>query len=216
VKHPDSTLRAYCDLVVAEPTSVTAVRAPDQAWEVLVEDALAAADVVAGLGGAQAVDVGSGGGSPGIPLALALGLETTLLEATGTKCRFLERAVAALGAPCTVVHARSEEYARGAGRDRFPLAFARALAPPPVAAELVLPLVATGGAAILWTGAQIDAGALEATAALVQGTVEVVHDVGPARRLVVLRKVAPTPERFPRRPGIARARPLLPVPSSSA
>jgi len=209
-------LRAYCDLVVAEPTSVTAVRAPDQAWEVLVEDALAAAGVVAELGGAEAVDVGSGGGSPGIPLALALGLETTLLEATGTKCRFLERAVAALGAPCTVVHARSEEYARGAGRDRFPLAFARALAPPPVAAELVLPLVAPGGAAILLTGAQIDAGALEATAALVQGTVEVVHDVGPARRLVVLRKVGPTPERFPRRPGIARARPLLPVPSSSA
>jgi 16S rRNA (guanine527-N7)-methyltransferase len=216
VKHPDSRLRAYCDLVVAEPTSVTAVRAPDQAWEVLVEDALAAAGVVAELGGAEAVDVGSGGGSPGVPLALALGLETTLLEATGTKCRFLERAVAALGAPCTVVHARSEEYARGAGRDRFPLAFARALAPPPVAAELVLPLVAPGGAAILWTGAQIDADALEAAAALVQGTVEVVHDVGPARRLVVLRKVAPTPERFPRRPGIARARPLLPVPSSSA
>jgi len=216
VKRPDSRLRAYCDLVVAEPTSVTAVRAPDRAWEVLVEDALAAAGVVAELGGAEAVDVGSGGGSPGIPLALALGLETTLLEATGTKCRFLERAVAALGAPCTVVHARSEEYARGAGRDRFPLAFARALAPPRVAAELVLPLVAPGGAAILWTGAQIDAAALEATAALVQGTVEVVHDVGPARRLVVLRKVAPTPERFPRRPGIARARPLLPVPSSSA
>jgi 16S rRNA (guanine527-N7)-methyltransferase len=209
-------LRAYCDLVVAEPTSVTAVRAPEQAWEVLVEDALAAAGVVAGLGGAEAVDVGSGGGSPGIPLALALGLETTLLEATGTKCRFLERVVAALGAPCTVVNARSEEYARGAGRDRFPLAFARSLAPPPVAAELVLPLVAPGGAAILWTGAEIDAAAVEATAALVQGTVEVVHDVAPGRRLVVLRKVGATPERFPRRPGIARARPLLPVPSSSA
>ena len=216
MKHPDSRLRAYCDLVVAEPTSVTAVRAPDQAWEVLVEDALAAAGVVAGLGGAGAVDVGSGGGSPGIPLALALGLETTLLEATGTKCRFLERAVAALGAPCTVVHARSEEYARGAGRDRFPLAFARALAPPPVAVELVLPLVAQGGAAILWTGAQVDTGALRETAALVQGTVEAVHDVAPGRCLVVLRKVGATPERFPRRPGIARARPLLPVPSSSA
>ncbi len=216
MKHPDSRLRAYCDLVVAEPTSVTAVRAPEQAWEVLVEDALAAADLVAGLGGAEAVDVGSGGGSPGIPLALALGLETTLLEATGTKSRFLERAVAALGAPCTVVHARSEEYARGAGRDRFPLVFARALAPPPVAAELVLPLVVQGGAAILWTGAQIDIAALEATAALIQGTVEVVHDVASSRRLVVLRKVAATPERFPRRPGIARARPLTPPAARSS
>jgi len=216
VKHPDSRLRAYCDLVAVETTSVTAVRTPERAWEVLVEDALAAAGIVAGLGGTEAVDVGSGGGSPGIPLALALGLETALLEATGTKCRFLERAVADLGAPCTVVHARSEEYARGAGRDRYPLAFARALAPPPVAAELVLPLVAPGGAAILWTGAEIDAAALEATTALVQGAVEVVHDVAPSRRLVVLRKVGATPERFPRRPGVARARPLAPLRGAAA
>lgn len=216
MKHPDPRLRAYRDLVVAEPTSVTAVRDPEAAWEVLVEGALAALPLVREVAPDEAVDVGSGGGSPGIPIALALDLPLVLLEATGTKCRFLERAVAALGAPCTVVHARSEEYARGDGRDRFPLALARALAPPPVAAELVLPLVAPGGAAILWTGAQVDAAALAATAALVNGAVEAVHDVAPAGRLVVLRKVGVTPERFPRRPGIARARPLVPVPSSSA
>jgi len=216
VKHPDPRLRAYCDLVVAEPVSVTSARDPMTAWEVLVEDALTAAAIARELAPAAAVDVGSGGGSPGIPLALALAVPVTLLEATRTKCRFLERAVAAVGAPCTVVNARSEEYARGDGRDRFPLAFARALAPPPVAAELVLPLVAPGGAAILWTGARVDGGALAETAALVGGAVEAVHEVAPARRLVVLRKAGPTPERFPRRPGIARARPLVPVPSSSA
>jgi 16S rRNA (guanine527-N7)-methyltransferase len=208
VKHPDPRLRDYCDLVVAEPTSVTAVRDPARAWEVLVEDALAAAPVVHDLASAEAVDVGSGGGSPGIPLALALGLPVTLLEATGTKCRFLERAVAMLGAPCTVVHARSEEYARGEGRDRFPLALARALAPPPVAAELVLPLVVPGGAAVLWTGAEIDSAAIAGTAALVRGAVEAVHGGAGERRLVVLRKLGPTPVRFPRRPGIARARPF--------
>jgi 16S rRNA (guanine527-N7)-methyltransferase len=208
VKHPDPRLRDYCDLVVAEPTSVTAVRDPARAWEVLVEHALAAVSIVRDLAPAEAVDVGSGGGSPGIPLALALGLPVTLLEATGTKCRFLERAVAALGAPCTVVHARSEEYARGEGRDRFPLALARALAPPPVAAELVLPLVAPGGAAVLWTGAVVDPAAIAETAALVGGAVEAVHGGAGERRLVVLRKLGPTPERFPRRPGIARARPF--------
>ena len=210
MKHPDPRLRAYCDLVVAEPVSVTAVRDPAAAWDVLVEDALTAVAVVRELAPADAVDVGSGGGSPGIPLALVLGLPVTLLEATGTKCRFLERAAAALHAPCTVVHARSEEYGRGEGRDRFQAAFARALAPPPVAAELVLPLVAAGGAAILWTGALVDDDALADTAAIVGGAVEAVHEAAAGRRLVVLRKVAATPERFPRRPGIARARPLVP------
>jgi 16S rRNA (guanine527-N7)-methyltransferase len=215
VKHPDPRLRAYRDLVVAEPTSVTAVRDPGAAWRVLVEDALAAVPLVRGLAPAEAVDVGSGGGSPGIPIAIALDLPMTLLEATGTKCRFLERAVAAVGAPCSVVHARSEEYARGEGRDRFPLALARALAPPPVAAELVLPLVAPGGSAILWTGAAVDDAAVSEAAALVGGAVEAHHMVEGMGRLIVLRKHEATPERFPRRPGIARARPLVPVPSSS-
>ena len=72
MKHPDARLRAYCDLVVSEPTSVTAVREAGRAWEVLVEDALAAAELVRGLAPPDAVDVGSGGGSPGIPLALSL------------------------------------------------------------------------------------------------------------------------------------------------
>ena len=216
MKHPDRRLRDYCDLVVAEPTSVTAVRDPQRAWEVLVEDALAASELVVGLGAGEAVDVGSGGGSPGIPLALALGLPTTLLEATGTKCRFLERAVAALGAPCTVVHARSEEYGRGEGRDRFPLALARALAPPAVAVELVLPLVAPGGSAILWTGAGLDTAAVARTAGLLGGSLAAVHEPDDGRRLVVLDKRGPTPERFPRRPGIARTRPLAAVPSSPA
>lgn len=208
MKHPDARLRAYCDLVVAEPTGVTAVRDPERAWKVLVEDALAAAAIVRDLAPAAAVDVGSGGGSPGIPLALALDLPTTLLEATGTKCRFLERAVASLKAPCRVVHARSEEYGRRDGRDRFPLALARALAPPPVAAELVLPLVVPGGAAILWTGGGIDVGDVAATAAAVGGAIAAIHEVEDGRRLVVLRKREPTPEGFPRRPGIARSRPL--------
>jgi 16S rRNA (guanine527-N7)-methyltransferase len=210
VKHPDARLRAYRDLVVAEPTSVTAARDPEAAWRILVEDALAALSVVRELAPAEAVDVGSGGGSPGIPIALALDLRTTLLEATGTKCRFLERAVAAVGAPCAVVHARSEEYARGEGRDRFPLAYARALAPPPVAVELVLPLVAPGGAAILWT-ASVDEGAVAAVATELAGRLEAVHIIGDERRLLLVRKCGSTPVRFPRRSGIARTRPLAPV-----
>jgi 16S rRNA (guanine527-N7)-methyltransferase len=214
VKHPDRRLRSYRDLLIAEPSSVTSVREPGPAWALHVEDALAAADLVRSLDPAVAVDVGSGGGSPGIPLALALDLPTTLLEASARKCRFLERAAVACAAPCDVVHARSEDYARGEGRDAFPAAFARALAPPPVAAELVLPLVQPGGAAVLWT-AQVDAGALSTVAGLLAASVEDVQFAGGRRNLVVLRKHGPTPERFPRRPGMARTRPLVPVPSSA-
>ena len=219
MKHPDPRLRAYRDLVVAEPTSVTAVRDPDAAWQVLVEDALEAAALIRELGPAEAVDVGSGGGSPGIPIAIALGLPVTLLEATGTKCRFLERAVAALEVPCTVVHARSEEYARGEGRDRFPLALARALAPPPVAVELVLPLVAVGGAAILWTGAGVDADAVARTAGVVGGSVEASHSVDakpPPRRPSQARRHSGAVSAPSRDRPCASARPGTIVPSMSS
>jgi 16S rRNA (guanine527-N7)-methyltransferase len=215
VKHPDPRLRTYCELLVAEPSSVTSVRDPARAWAVHVEDALAAAPRVRSLAPAAAVDVGSGGGSPGLPLAIALGLPVTLLEATSRKCRFLERTVAAVGAPCPVVNARSEEYGRGEGRDRFDLALARALAPPPVAVELALPLVRPGGTALLWA-ARVDAEAVARVAALLAATVEGADELAGGRSLVILRKLGATPDRFPRRPGIARTRPLFPVPSSTA
>jgi 16S rRNA (guanine527-N7)-methyltransferase len=207
VKHPDAGLRRYRDLLVAEPTSVTAVRAPDDAWALHVEDALTAVGIVERLQPARVVDVGSGGGSPGIPLALVTGTPVTLLEATASKCDFLRRAVAALDLSATVVHARSEEVGRGDGRDAFDLALARALAPPPSAAELCLPLVRPGGHVVLWT-ARIDTGPVARAAAEVGGEVAEEVVVAPNRALVVLRKTAPTPDRFPRRPGMATTRPL--------
>jgi 16S rRNA (guanine527-N7)-methyltransferase len=213
VKHPRERLRAYCELLVAEPGAPTAVRTVEAAWAVHVEDALAAVALVQELaGGGPAVDVGSGGGSPGIPLAVELDMPVALLESSVRRCRFLARAVIVAGAPCTIVTARSEEHARGGGRDAYGLAFARALAPPAAAVELVLPLVRPGGAAVLWTG-DVDATALERVAAEVGGGVEAVHEPSLGRRFVVLRKHAPTPERYPRRPGMARKRPLASVPS---
>jgi 16S rRNA (guanine527-N7)-methyltransferase len=208
VKHPRDRLRAYCALL-AEEGAPTAVRDAGAAWEVHVADALAAVPVVRELAraGTEAVDVGSGGGSPGIPLAVELGIPVLLLDASARRCRFLERAAAAADAPCTVLAARSEEYGRGAGRDAHGLAFARALAPPPVALELVLPLVAPGGHAVLWTG-RLDPGPLAPVAAELGAVISGVHTVSDARLLVVARKDAPTPQRYPRRPGMARKRPL--------
>ena len=161
------------------------------------------------------VDVGSGGGAPGIPIAGALPeREVALLEATRPKAAFLRRVVAEIGLAAEVVHARSEEYARGEGRDRFDLAVARALAPPPVALELCLPLVRPGGRLILWTG-DVETSPLDAVAGALAAEVADVHRVDDARRLIVVAKVGPTPARFPRRPGMAGKRPPPSLPSDA-
>jgi 16S rRNA (guanine527-N7)-methyltransferase len=203
-------LQIYCDLLAGAPVSLTSIRDPARLWSLHVDDALTALPLVRRLAPAAAVDVGSGGGSPGIPIALVSGVAVTLLEATGSKCGFLRDAVAALEANCAVVHDRSEHFGRGAGRGAFDLAMARALAPPPVAAELCLPLVRTGGHVLLWT-AETDIDALEAVAAQVGGAVSESVVVAPNRRLILLAKTGPTPESLPRRPGMANTRPLLRV-----
>jgi 16S rRNA (guanine527-N7)-methyltransferase len=207
VKHPEGALRAYRDLLVAEPVSVTSVRDPAAAWELHVADALTALDLVLRLSPKTVVDVGSGGGSPGIPIAIAAGIDVTLLEASAAKCDFLRRTTSVLGLRCPIVHDRSEEFGRGAGREGFDLALARALAPPGAAAELCLPLVRLGGNVLLWT-ADTDVEMLERAAVEVGGALADVVAVRPNRHLILLAKRAPTPDRFPRRPGMATKRPL--------
>ena len=214
MKHLEPRLQAYCDLLAAEPVSVTSRRDPGRLWSVHVDDALTALPIVQRLAPQVVVDVGSGGGSPGVPIAVATGIEVTLLEATATKCDFLRRAVAALGVPCPVVHDRSEHFARSGGREAFDLALARALAPPPAAAELCLPLVRTGGHVLLWV-ADTDAEALERAAAEVGGTLLEMTTVRPNRHLILLLKTSPTPDAFPRRPGMATKRPLVQVRSAT-
>jgi 16S rRNA (guanine527-N7)-methyltransferase len=134
---------------------------------------------------------------PGIPLAVSLpDREFTLLEANGRKCDFLRE-----WAPpnVAVVQGRAEEQAT----DRFGVAVAKALAPPPVAAEWCLPLVRVGGAAILWIGPSADADRVARVAEQLGSE----PAEGPAGFLV-LRKRQPTPAGFPRRVGVARKRPL--------
>jgi 16S rRNA (guanine527-N7)-methyltransferase len=99
----------------------------------------------------------------------------------------------------TVVWGRAEEQPI----DTFGVALAKALAKPPVAAELCLPLVAPGGAAVLWLADSADRAAVAAVAGLLGGRLEADAD-----GLVVLRKVRATPPGFPRRPGVAKKRPL--------
>jgi 16S rRNA (guanine527-N7)-methyltransferase len=162
----------------------------------LLDDALRAVPLVEQFEG-PIVDVGSGGGSPGIPLAFALpGREVTLLEAERRKCDFLER-----WAPpnARAVWGRAEEQET----DLYGVAVGKALAQPPVAAEWTLPLVRVGGAVVLWLGPTADLAAVGKVSGLLGGGPPEVHE-----GLVVLRKLAPTPAGFPRRVGVARKRPL--------
>ena len=164
----------------------------------LLEDSLRGVEVVRELEGAI-VDVGSGGGAPGIPLAAALPeREVTLLEAERRKAEFLGRWGQELP-NLRVVWGRAEEQET----DRFGVALAKALAPPPVAAEWCLPLVRPRGAVVLWVGPTA------ARERIRRAAEQLAAEVEPAPHgFVVLRKTAATPERFPRRPGVAKKRPL--------
>jgi 16S rRNA (guanine527-N7)-methyltransferase len=195
----DDRLDRWLAALVESP-GLTAVRDPSEARKLHFDEVLPAAEF---LGAGPVVDVGSGGGSPGLPLAAARpDLRFDLLESTRKRCLFLERWASEFD-NVSVVCARAEEHARGAGRDGYGTAVTRALAPPPVAAEWCLPLLRPGGRAILFVGPSVDRPAVASAAELLAGELE---DGPPA--FVLLRKTGPTPERFPRRPGVARKRPL--------
>jgi 16S rRNA (guanine527-N7)-methyltransferase len=163
-----------------------------------VVESLAALETISVLAG-PLVDVGSGGGAPGLPLAAALpDREVTLLEANGRKCAFLREAASAFP-NVRVVQGRAEEQET----DRYGVAVAKALAPPPVAAEWCLPLVAPGGAVVLYVGPSVDVNAVRSVADRVGGGA-----VDEPPGLLVLSKLVPTPTGFPRRPGVAKKRPL--------
>jgi 16S rRNA (guanine527-N7)-methyltransferase len=201
----DARLERWLEALLARP-GLTAVRDRVEAQRVLVDDALAAAELIAE---GPVVDVGSGGGSPGIPIALARPeLRVDLLDANRGKTEFLKEASADLP-NVRVIWARAEEHGSGEGREAYGSAVAQALAPPPVALEWCLPLVRVGGRVVLLAG---DADLTQAAAAAAQlggGEPEAVSVPGSERRfLLVVPKVEATPARFPRRPGVARKRPL--------
>jgi 16S rRNA (guanine527-N7)-methyltransferase len=196
--------------------NLTAARAPDELAE-HIADALTLLPFVA----EPLVDVGSGGGFPALPLAIAGGLRATLIESVAKKARFLAATVAELGLPVTVVTARAEVAAHDPGlRESFASATARAVGSLPTVLELTIPFLRPGGTAVLQRGAlgeeERRAGA---DAALMLGAViseEIPLDG--VRRLILVRKLNATPARLPRRTGIPQKRPLCsrPIPGAQA
>jgi 16S rRNA (guanine527-N7)-methyltransferase len=179
----------------------------------LIEDCLV---LLEHLGDARkVVDVGSGGGLPGLPLKIIRpDLEITLIEADQDKAAFLVHACAQLGLEgVTVVARRAEDAGHDPLlRETFDVAVARALAPLPVLAELCLGLVRVGGRLLAQKTERELINAGERAIEIMGGTLTAVHASPSSARtggtVVVIEKVRPTPDAYPRRPGIPNRKPL--------
>jgi 16S rRNA (guanine527-N7)-methyltransferase len=194
----------------------TSVREPARAVDAHIADSLSGLALLRGRPLETVVDIGSGAGFPGLPISIALPVRVDLLEATGRKCAFLERAIEAIGLDnACVVCARAEEWGAAEGRDRYDAALVRAVAALPTLAEYGAPLLREGGLLVAWKGRRDGAEETAGTAAaqalgLRAGPVVAVGPFPGAseRHLHAYEKVAPTPTAYPRRPGVARKRPL--------
>ena len=208
-------LAAMLDVLEDDATAPTSVRASREAADAHLADSLVALELDVVRRARRIADLGSGAGFPGLALAAALpDAHIALVESGERKSAFLGRAIAAAGVPnAEVVHARAEAWPGGS--EAHDLVTARALAALPVVVEYAAPLLAMGGALVAWRGRrdrEAEAAAVGAAAAVGLEPVEIRHvEPYPAardRHLHVFRKTGSTPPGFPRRPGIARKRPL--------
>jgi 16S rRNA (guanine527-N7)-methyltransferase len=208
-------LEALLARLVSDPKAPTADRSPEAVLERHLADSLVGLELDRVVTARRIADLGSGAGLPGLALAAALPTaEVHLVEAQQSKCAFLASVASALSLPnARVVCSRVEVWTDGS--DAHDLVVARALAAQPVVLEYAAPLLALGGAIVEWRGrrdADEEARAALAAAELGLRPVEV-RRVAPFpgasdRHLHVFEKIAATPTRFPRRPGVARRRPL--------
>jgi 16S rRNA (guanine527-N7)-methyltransferase len=157
------------------------------------------------------VDIGSGGGLPAIPLAIVTGVPVTMVETTVKKARFLEELLAELGLTGAVVAERAEVAGHDPQlREQFMTGTARAVSSASAVAELLLPFLAVGGTAVLQRGGmdERERHALTDASLMLGGEVTEERALDGDRRIVLIRKVTPTNQRFPRRVGIPEKRPL--------
>jgi 16S rRNA (guanine527-N7)-methyltransferase len=208
-------LAAVLTLLENDDHAPTAIRDRERAEREHVADSLVALRVAELVEAHRIADIGSGVGFPGLALAVALPrAEVNLVESQRRKCEFLGRVCAVAGvANARIVHSRVELWSEGIACNDAVLA--RALAPQVVVLEYAAPLLRVGGLLIDWRGrrdAQAERAADRAAAELGLRRSEV-RAVEPFacstdRHLHVFEKASETPPRFPRRPGVARKRPL--------
>lgn len=201
-------LAAYGAFILAANRQVNLTGAADaDAFAEHILDALTlAADVRGPL-----VDIGSGNGLPGIPLAIVTGARVVLVESLRKKAAVLGAALSALGLDGEARAERAEDAARDpALRETFFTATARAVASAPAVAELTMPFLAVGGRALLQRG-RLEAAERDAVAdaaPILGGELVEERVLGGERRVLVLEKRRASSPRFPRRNGIPVKRPL--------
>jgi 16S rRNA (guanine527-N7)-methyltransferase len=208
-------LGSLARLLADDPDAPTSVRDLGKVIDDHLADALVALELSQMRSAFRIVDLGSGAGLPGLPLAIALP-ETrfALIESSRRKCAFIERALALCGIEnAEVVNERIERWGRGLGESD--VVTARALAPLDVVVEYAAPLLRVGGTLVAWRGHRdplAEAAGARAAAELGLRPSEI-RSVRPYpeakhRHLHLMLKVRQTPSRFPRRPGMALKRPL--------
>ena len=209
----------YHEMLVEANARMNLTRVPEDPAEAVDRNYL---DCVAPLAGGfpaanTAVDVGSGAGFPGIPLAIMLpDIRFTLVDALGKRVDFLKTVIDRLGLNAEALHLRAEDAARRDDlREGFDLAVARAVAPMNVLCEYMLPLVRVGGKMLALKGPGLDEELAQAENALrlLGGELERVQPLAiPGRdwnhRAAWIAKTAPTPQKYPRRAGTAEKKPL--------
>jgi 16S rRNA (guanine527-N7)-methyltransferase len=212
-------LAAVLDALAREPDPHTTVSNPEQAVDIHVADSLSGLEVPSLREARTIADIGAGAGFPGVVLAAALPrARVDMIESSSRKCAVIDRLVKAAGMDHEVVRAlpmRAEDWAAWGGRGLYDAVTARAIGPLALLVEYAAPLLREGGVLVAWKGsrdADEEAAGAEASAEVglePEAVVEVQPYEGVRdRNLFVYRKVQPTPDRFPRRPGRAAKRPL--------
>lgn len=204
----------YIELVRSGPTGLFS-RGDLDRLAAHVEDGIAGAPLLRRLAASSIVDVGSGGGIPGIPIAVELeGAQVHLVESQRWKAEFLLACARALDLNSRVsIHpVRAEEAPAVIGRESLDAGTARALAPPLVVAEYLAPLVRVGGHLVLWSTATQAAAPTVAPNELLGLGEPILHVAPTSLRadgvLIEWPRVAPCSVRVPRRVGVAARKPL--------
>ena len=208
------TLCAFAEAMLRqnEVMNLTAITEPEKVARLHLLDSLTVTKVLE-PGEKTLIDVGCGAGFPGVPLAVACkGLKVTLLDSLGKRVKWLEETLPELGIEAACVNARAEDYAME-HRERYDYASSRAVARLNILLELTAPFVKVGGAVLALKGAAAEEELRESANAIrklglklekvLEFPIEDTH-----HRLVVLRKIAPTPKQYPRRYAKIKQSPL--------
>jgi 16S rRNA (guanine527-N7)-methyltransferase len=211
----EEQLEVLARLVAADEGAPTTVREPQRILDDHLADSLVALELDHVNWEGRIADLGTGAGFPGLPLAIARpGASLALVESNTRKCEFLRQAVRRLELEnVEIVRERAEQWRAGTGS--CDVVVARALAALPIVAEYAAPLLKTSGALVAWRGKRDPVDETMGASAAAELGLEPLDPLAvfpyPAalhRHLHVMIKVAPTPSRFPRRPGVARKHPL--------